>query len=168
MLLSEPVYCVAVTFKITEWVEQGICIKFCVKLEHFSVETIWMIQKAAVMDNWWLAPSSWQCTQSHILSHKDFFGETSNHPGDSAVLQPRFGALQLLAFPKSKITFQREEISDSQWNSGKYDVAADGDWENCEVLGCLLWRGLRHHCPMYNVSYIFFNKCLYFSYYMAG
>ena len=28
------------------------------------------------------------------------------------LLQPRFGALRLLAFPKTKITFEREEISD--------------------------------------------------------
>ena len=32
--------------KMTEWAEQWICIKFCAKLEHSSVETIWMIQKA--------------------------------------------------------------------------------------------------------------------------
>ena len=31
-----------------------------------------------------------------------------------------------------------------------------------------LWRGLRRHCPVYNFSCIFFYKCLYFSYYMAG
>ena len=30
------------------------------------------------------------------------------------------------------------------------------------------WRELRCHCPMCNVSCVFFNKCLYFSYYMAG
>ena len=31
-------------------------------------------------------------------------------------------------------------------------------------------KGLRRHCPVYNVSCILylFNKCLYFSYYMAG
>ena len=46
MPLSEHVYCVAVAFKITEEVEQKICIKFCVKLEHYSGEIIWMIQKA--------------------------------------------------------------------------------------------------------------------------
>ena len=40
----------------------------------------------------------------------EFFAKTSNHPGDSAPLQPRFGALALLAFPKIKITFEREEI----------------------------------------------------------
>ena len=47
-----------------------------------------------------------------------------------------------------------------------------GSWwrlrELCEAPRCLLWRGLRHHCPMYNVSCVFFYKCLYFSYYMAG
>ena len=50
--LSEQVYCVAVTFKMTEQVEQQICIKFCIKLEHSSTETIQMIQKAAAMGNW--------------------------------------------------------------------------------------------------------------------
>ena len=34
-----------------------------------------------------------------------------------------------------------------------------GSWwlleEQCEVPKCLLWRGLRCHCPMYNVSCIF-------------
>ena len=44
--MSEHVYCVAVTFKMTERVEQQICTKFCVKLGHSSVETIRMIQKS--------------------------------------------------------------------------------------------------------------------------
>ena len=48
--LSEHVYCVAIAFKMTEQLEQQICIKFCVKLEH-SRETIWMIQKATAMGN---------------------------------------------------------------------------------------------------------------------
>ena len=48
--LSEHVYCVAIAFKMTEQLEQQICIKFCVKLEH-SRETIWMIQKAAAIGN---------------------------------------------------------------------------------------------------------------------
>ena len=48
------------------------------------------------------------------MSGAEFFGETSNHPSDSGHLQPKFGALQLLAFPKTKITFEREEISDYQ------------------------------------------------------
>ena len=35
---------------MTERVEQQICIKFRVKLDHSSTETVWMIQKA-FMDN---------------------------------------------------------------------------------------------------------------------
>ena len=52
MTLSEHVYCVAIAFKMTKQVEQRICIKFCIKLEHSSVETIQMIQKAVAMGNW--------------------------------------------------------------------------------------------------------------------
>ena len=37
----------------------------------------------------------------------------------------------------------------------------------CEVPRCLLWRGLGVIVLMFLVSWIFFNKCLYFSYYMA-
>ena len=63
------------------------------------------------------------CTTSHV----EFFGKTSTLLGDSASLQPRFGALRLLAFIKTKITFEREEISDCQRDSGKYDRAANSD-----------------------------------------
>ena len=87
-------------------------------------------------------------------------------------------------FRKTKITFEREKISDHRWDSEKYNRAADGDsnkgfcrvfWiveetlgELCEVPRCLLWRALRLHCPMYDIfCIIFFNKCLHFSFYMA-
>ena len=46
MLLSEHMYCVAIVFKMTEQIEQQICIKFCVKLDRFSAETVQMIHKA--------------------------------------------------------------------------------------------------------------------------
>ena len=39
-----------------------------------------------------------------------FLGKTAHHPGLSAPLQPRFGPLWLLAFPKAKIAVEREEI----------------------------------------------------------
>ena len=165
MLLNEHVYCAAIAFKMYEWVEQRICIQFCIKLEHSSVETIGMIQKATAIDNRWLAASARQHTSSCIMSYAEFFGKTSNHSGDSDPLQPRYGALQLLAFPKTKITFEREEISDHWWDSGNNDRASDGNsnkgfcrvfWtaegmlgELCEVPRCLLWRGLRYHCPIY-------------------
>ena len=54
------------------------------------------------MGNWWLASSSQQHAHSCIITSpiEFFFGETSNHPADSALLQPRFGTLRLLAYPK--------------------------------------------------------------------
>ena len=168
MPLSEHEYCVAIAAKMTEQVQQWICIQFCVNLEHSPMETIQMVQKAAAMDNWLLAASSQQYALSRITSHAEFFGKTSSHPGDSVPLEPRFGTPWLLTFPQTKITSEREEISEHQWGSGKYDGAADADWENCvRSPRCLLWRGLKHHCPTCNISCIFFSKCL-FSCYMAG
>ena len=77
------------------------------------------------------ASGDWQFhhhnTPARASHHMQFFCETSSHPGDSATLQPRFGAMWLLAFPKTKITFEREEISDHQWDSGKYSRTTDGD-----------------------------------------
>ena len=54
----------------------------------------------------------------------------------------------------------------------RFRKIGQGSWwwlgKLCEVPRCLLWRALKHHCSMYNVSCIFFSKCFYFSYYMAG
>ena len=171
MLLSEHMYCVVITFKMIDWLEQWICIRFSIKLEHSSMETVWMIQKAAAMGHWWLAASSWQCTCLCLRFNAESFGETSNHPSGLDSLQPRFGALRVLTFSKTKITFEREEFSDYQWDSGKYDSAADGNWENwVRSQGAYFegdW-GVIVPCTMFLVSSIFFNKCLYFSHYEAG
>ena len=117
-----PVWHVA--FKMTERVERWICIKFCIKLEHSSSKAIQVIQKATAMGNWWLAASSQECACSSIMSCAEFSGETSNYPGDSVPLQPRFGTLRLLAFPQTK-------ISDHWWDFRKYDWATGGNCENC-------------------------------------
>ena len=126
----------------------------------------------------WLVIGSFTTTTCPLIHF--IFGETSSHPSDSAPLQPRFGVLWLLAFPKTKIIFEGEETYDHRWDSGTHDRIADGNsnegyfrvfWtvemmlgEPCEVPWCLLWWGLRHHHLMYNISFIlFFNKCLYFT-----
>ena len=110
MLLSEHMYCVAVTFKMAGQVEQWICIKFCVKLQHSSAETIQMIQKASAMGNWWLAASSWQRTHSCIMSCTDIFGETSNHPGDSAPYSPDLAPCNVWLFPKLKAPLKEKRF----------------------------------------------------------
>ena len=99
---------------MTERVEQWICIKFRIKLEHSSVETIWMMQKAAAMGNWWLAASSRQCAHSCITSHVEVYGETSNHPGDLDL-----APCDLWLFPKLKSPLKEKRlqtISDIQEN----------------------------------------------------
>ena len=149
MLLSEHVYCVPITFKMTEWVEQWICIRFCLKLEHSSAETIQMIQKAIATGNWWLAALSQQCTHSYVMSHADFFGETSNHPGDSDPTIAQIWCPVTSSF--SQNSNHLWEGRDS-WPSMRFRKIQLGSWwwlgELCEIPGCLLWS------PMYNFSCI--------------
>jgi len=38
------------------------------------------------------------------------FGKASHHPAMSAPLQPRFGSLRIMAFPKAKIAVEIDEI----------------------------------------------------------
>ena len=87
---------------MNEWVEQWIWTKFWVKLKHFSTETIQMIQKAATMGTWGLAASRRQRACSCIMSHAEFFGETSNHPGDSDPYSPDLVSCDFWLFPKQK------------------------------------------------------------------
>ena len=127
----------------------------------------------------WNKQNTWECWTRMGCNQERVVPQVPQSP-----LQSRLGALRLLAFPKTKITLEREEISNHRWDSGKYDRAADGNYnkgvcrvfwtveemlgELCEVPSCLLWRELRCHCLAHNVYRIFFNKCLCFSYYMAG
>ena len=39
-----------------------------------------------------------------------FIGKTSHQSGLSAPLQPRFGSLRLVAFPRAKIALEGEEV----------------------------------------------------------
>ena len=62
--MSEHVYCVAIAFKMTEQLEQQICIKFCVKLELSSMETTGMIQRPQL----W-ATGDWELHHDKIPAH---------------------------------------------------------------------------------------------------
>ena len=84
MPLSEHVSCVAIPFKMTEWVEQRICIKFCVKLENSSVETIWMIQKATAVGNWWFG--SFIRTMHPLMHHVSLRSQGAYFEGDWGVI----------------------------------------------------------------------------------
>ena len=121
----------------TKWLSEHSkksSINFCVKLEHSFAETIQLIQKATAIGNWWLAASSQHL--SCIMSHADFFGKTSSHPGDSVPLQHRFGALQLLDFPKLKSPLKGKrflrfwKVWQGNWENWVRSQAAyfEGDW----------------------------------------
>ena len=84
------------------------------------------------MGNWWLAASSSQHNCSYITS----FAECLEKHQITQVTQPHYSpdlvpCDWLLAFPKTQTTFEREEILDHWWDSGKYDRAGDSNWENC-------------------------------------
>jgi hypothetical protein len=61
----------------------------------------------------WPSHSQWPREISFMPTYSSragFSGKASHRPGLSAPLQPRFGSLRLLAFPKAKIAVEREEI----------------------------------------------------------
>ena len=139
------------------------------KLEHSSAETVHIIQKATAVGT-----GDWQLhhnTPTHASRLMQSFLHNIKSPGDSAPLKPKFEAVQLLDFPKTKTTFEREEISDCQWDSGEYNGVPDVIWKNCVRSQGAYFEGdwgIIVLCTMFLVSCIFFEKCLYFSYYVAG
>ena len=169
-MLSEHVYCVAIAFKMTERVEQWICNDFCINLEH-------CLQKLL---RWFRRPQLWatgdgQRHHDNVLTHASCLMQSflvkHQITQVTAPVQLIFGTLRLLVFPKTKIIFEREEISNHWRDSRKHVGAADGEWENCvrSQGACFegAW-GIIVLCTMFLVSCIFFDKCLHFLYYLAG
>ena len=87
---------------------------------------------AAAIGNWWLAVSSRQQAHTCITSHTEIFCKTPNQSGDSVPLQPRFGVLWLLVFPKTKITFEREQIQN-------FDEIQENMMGQLMVIGRTVW-----------------------------
>ena len=169
MLWSEHVYCVAIAFKMTEQVEQQICIKFCVKLEHSSMEAIWMIQKAAAMGTWWLAASSQQHVAyvSHLVQS---FWQTSIHPGDSGPYRPDLAPCNFCLCPKLKSPLKGkifQMVDEIQENMMGQLMAVGPMWDPKVPILKGTGASLSYVCTMFLVSCIFLSKCIYFSYHMA-
>ena len=146
MPLSECVYCVAIKFKMTEWVEQLSASNFVLSLNvppwkqfgwpegcscgqlmigsfittvhPLSCRTFWQNIKSPRR----LGPAIWHPVNSS-------FSQNWNHLWKGRDFRP------LMRFRK----IQRC----SWWQLG----------ELCEVPRRLLWRGLRHHCPVYSVYF---------------
>ena len=147
MLLIEHGYLVAVASEMSKQVEHQICIQFCIKFEHSSVETIQMIQEAAATGEWWLAASSRQHTCSCITS----CGFLVKHQ-ITQVTQPPYNPdlafWDFWLFPKLKSPLKGKRfqplmrVRKIRWGSWRWLG------ELCEVPRCPLWRGLGRHCSM--------------------
>ena len=116
---------------MTEWVEQWICIRFYTKLERSSTQTIQMTQKATAV-----ATGDWQLHHDKVPTHashllQSFLAKHQITQVTQPPYRPDLVPCDFWLYPKTKITFEREEISDPWWDSGKYNGAAHGDWENC-------------------------------------
>ena len=172
---------------MTEWVEQRICIKFCIKLEYASTETIWMTQKAFRDDamsaeikydendhiSGQLMTGNYIITVCPLMRHVGcrVFGETSYHSGDSAPLQPRLDALWLLPFPKIKSLLKGKRFQ-------TIDETQENTMGQLMTIGRTVWgpklpplKGdwdVIVLCTLFLISCIFFNKYFCFSYYVDG
>ena len=97
----------------------------------------------------------------HHVSYR-VLGETSSPTWLNTQYSPDLVPCDFWPFLKLKSPMKGKRcktISEIQENTmGQLMVTGR---ELCEVPRCLLWRGLRCHCPVYNVSCIFFNNCLY-------
>ena len=160
---SEHVYCVAVTFKMTEQVQQWTCIKFCVKLEHSSIETIWMIQKAIAIGHRLLATSSRQRTRLCITSHAEFLAKHKITQVIQLPHSPDLAPCDFWLFPKlnhlwkgggfrPSMRFRKILWGNWRW-LGELGVAPrcyfEGDW------------GITVLCIMFLVSCIFFSVSIF-------
>ena len=142
-----------------EWVEQWICIKFCIKLERLLPFPGNYSDDSEGHSYGQLVIGSFITTMRPLLHHiscsflvKHQITQVTQPP-----LQLRFGAMWILAFPKTKITFGREQISDHWWDSGKYNETADGNWENCvRSQGAYFERdwGIMVLCTVFLVLYL--------------
>ena len=166
MPLSEHVHCVPIAFKLTEWVDQQICIKFCVKLEHSSIETIWMIQKATAMGNWRLAASSQQRICSCITSRAELLVKHQITQVTQPCYSPDLVPCDFWLFPKLKSPLKGERFQTVHEIQENMTGQTDDDWENCVRSQGAYFEGdlgIIVLCTMFLVSCIFINKCVYFS-----
>ena len=165
MSSREQVYCVAVAFKMTEQVKQWLWIKFYIKLEYSSMETIWMIQNAMAMVIGSFIPTT-HPFMDHISSKIYWLNVKSPrwlrtpaahiwHPVTSG-FSPNLNLWKRRDF---RLLMRFRKI----WLGGWWQLG-----ELCKISYFEGVWGLIVLCTMFLVSCIFFKKCLYFAYYMAG
>ena len=104
-----------------------------------------------------------QCICPFYSSYAGFYGKTLHRPGLSAHLQPRFGSLRLLVFPKAKIAVGNMEICEcdghtvhklSQWHLTAHLVApqeSDSSWMCSKVSSDWLLNYIKATWPVLEI-----------------
>ena len=136
------------------------------------------------MDNWWLAASSRQCACSCIGSYAEFLAKHQIAQVTQPPHNPDLVPCDFWLFPKIKspLKWKRfQSLNEIQENTmGQLVVIETKDFadifNNGRDSGRTVWGPKVPNfegdwsvivlCTMFLVSCIFFNKCLYFSYYM--
>ena len=128
--LSEHVYLVATAFKMTEQVEQWICSRFCVKLEHSS----------AKLCGWFRGPQL--CTTGDLHLHHDNTATHASRLMQSILAKhqitqvtqhpysPDLAPCGFWLFPKLKSPLKGERFQTVDEIQENMMGAADGNWEN--------------------------------------
>ena len=150
MPLSEHVYCGAITFKMTERVEQQVCMKFVLSLNIPPQKLFSWFRRPQL----W-ATGDWQLHLDNMPSHashliQSFLAKHQINQVTQSPYSPYLVPCDFWLFWKGGDFRPLMRFRKIWW----------GSWwqlrELCEVPRCLLGRGLRCHCPMYNVSCILY------------
>ena len=136
-----------------EWIEQWICIKFCIKLEHSSVETS---DDSEGHSYGQLVIGSFIMPMRPLMHHvwcTVFLAKHQITQVTETRYSPDLVPCNFWLFPKLKSPLRGKRfqtVSEIQENMTG-PLMAIGKTV-CEVPR--LWRGLRCHCPVYSVSCI--------------
>ena len=184
MPLSEHVYWVAVTFKITKQVEQWTCIRFCIKLnippwqlfrwfkrlQGWCNECSTNKSVAQMLQRWsricWKWSTFWKaCSEQNTWECWMYMGCNQQRSAAGSVRTRRWSGdwFQKLLCLRFWCRILAWNVS---WPNSFHGFCYQSRrnivlqllmmmlGERCEVPRCLLWRGLRCHCLIYNVSCI--------------
>ena len=116
------------------------------------------------------ATGDWQFHHDNVPAHASrlmqFFCETSNHPGDSAPTTAEIWHPATSGFSKTKIAFERDEISEGPWDQENTMKQLMATGKTVRSQGAYFEgnRDVIVPCTIFLVSCIFFNKykCLFF------
>ena len=156
---------------MTEWAEQRICVKFDIKHEHFSAETIWVIQKPQLWTSgdWQLHHDDVPTQASHFM--KSFLAKYRITQGTQPPCSLDLVPYDFWLFPKLKSSLKGTwfQTTDKIQENTMRQLMSTGRtvwgpkvpaWKRIEAFIVLR--------TMFLISCIFFNNCLYFSHYIAG